>query len=55
MAGVAMAVVDAAAKCLVLQVAEAQMALQMILFSHVIIIPWVSAAAWFVRCSRKKR
>jgi hypothetical protein len=54
MAGVSMAVVDGAATGRVLWVAEAKMALQMILFGHVIIIPWVSAAVWFLRRCQEK-
>jgi|WetSurMetagenome_2_1015567.scaffolds.fasta_scaffold12246_4 hypothetical protein len=49
MAGVSMAVVDGAATDRALRVAEVQMALKVALFSHMIIIPWVSVAALFLR------
>jgi hypothetical protein len=51
LAGVSMAAVDGAAKGRALWVAEAQMACQLVFFAHTIIIPWVSAASWFLRRS----
>jgi hypothetical protein len=55
LAGVSMAAVDGTAKEQALWMAKAQMVCQLIFFAHVVIIPWVSAAAWYLRRGMKEK